>query len=465
MREARRPVCVLLAELVLDPALDPEASRREASRCLAEAEAIVERHGGTVEQLLGEEVVAIFGVPAAHEDDALRALRAAVELRDAVAPVDVRAAVVTGELVVGAKSLSGGVITVARRVKESSAAGEILLGPKLRALVGAAAETDGARMLSLVEGARPLPLRLDTPFVGRQAELEQLQLAARESFSARSCRHLVVVGEPGVGKSRLAAELAAPLAGEARVLTGRCVPYGEGATYQPLREVLADAFGDEDLYGSIRKALKGDENAERIAEALEWAVSATSSPATSGDTQWAVRHLLEALAAKRPLLLVLEDLHWADTTFLDLVEYVAGWSEGAPLVLLSLTRPELLDARPAWGSGAIALRPLTRDEAEALVRELPEAQGVDDEALTDVLDAAEGNPLFLEQLVAAAAEQGLEPGRIPSSLDALLASRLDRLPADEREVLEHAAVVGREFTRADVEALSESEIQAPSPAS
>ncbi len=194
MREARRPVCVLLAELVLDPALDPEAARREASRCLAEAEAIVERHGGTVEQLLGEEVVAIFGVPAAHEDDALRALRAAVELREAVAPVDVRAAVVTGELVVGGKSLSGGAITVARRVKESSAAGEILLGPKLRRLVGAAVETDGARLLGLVEGARPLPLRLDTPFVGRQAELEQLQLAAREAFSARSCRHLVVVG-------------------------------------------------------------------------------------------------------------------------------------------------------------------------------------------------------------------------------------------------------------------------------
>jgi DNA-binding SARP family transcriptional activator len=457
VREARRPVCVVLAELVLDPELDPEAARREASRCLAEAEAIVERHGGTVEQLLGEEVVAVFGVPAAHEDDALRALRAAVELRDAVAPVDVRAAVVTGELVVGGKSLSGGAITVARRVKESSKAGEILLGPKIRALAGAAVETDGARLVGLVGGARPLPLRLDTPFVGRQAELEQLQLAAREAFSARSCRHLVVVGEPGVGKSRLAAELAASLQGEARVLTGRCVPYGEGATYQPLRDMFADAFGGKDLFGSIRKALKGDENAERIAEFLDWAVSATSSAATSGDTQWAVRRLLEALAGKKPLLVVLEDVHWAEATFLDLVEYVAGWSEGAPLVLLSLTRPELLDTRPAWGTGAFALRPLTREEAVALVRELPEAQGVDDEALTDVLDAAEGNPLFLEQLVAVAAEQGLQPGRIPSSLDALLASRLDRLLPDARAVLERAAIAGREFTRAAVEALWEGE--------
>jgi tetratricopeptide (TPR) repeat protein len=450
-------VCVLLAELVLDPELDPEAARREASRCLAEAEAIVERHGGSVEQLLGEEVVAIFGVPAAHEDDALRALRAAVELREAVTPVEVRAAVVTGELVVGGKSLSGGVITVARRVKETSNAGEILLGPKLRQLAGPAVETDGARLVGLVEGARQLPLRLDTPFVGRHAELEQLQLAAKEAFSARSCRHLVVVGEPGVGKSRLATELAASLAGDARVLTGRCVPYGEGSTYLPLREVLTAAFGDADPFRLIRKALKGDENAERIAEFLVWAVSATSSPATSGDTQWAVRRLLEALAAKRPLLVVLEDVHWAEPTFLDLVEYVAGWSEGAPIVLLSLARPELLDTRPAWGSGAIALRPLTRDEAVALVRELPEAQGVAEEALTDVLDAAEGNPLFLEQLTTVAAEQGLQHGRIPPSLDALLASRLDRLEPDERAVLERAAVVGREFTRAAVEALWETE--------
>ena len=457
VREARRPVCVLLAELVLDAELDPEAARREASRCLAEAEAIVERHGGSVEQLLGEEVVAIFGVPAAHEDDALRALRAAVELREAVAPVDVRAAVVTGELVVGGKSLSGGVITVARRVKEASNPGEILLGPKLRQLAGPAVETDGARLVGLVEGARQLPLRLDTPFVGRQAELEQLQLAAKEAFSARSCRHLVVVGEPGVGKSRLATELAASLAADARVLTGRCVPYGEGSTYLPLREVLTAAFGDADLFRAIRKALKGDENAERIAEFLVWAVSATSSPATSGDTQWAVRRLLEALAAKRPLLVVLEDVHWAEPTFLDLVEYVAGWSEGAPIVLLCLARPELLDTRPAWGSGAVALRPLTREEAVALIRELPEAQGVDEEALTDVLDAAEGNPLFLEQLTTVAAEQGLQHGRIPPSLDALLASRLDRLESDERAVLERAAVAGREFTRAAVEALWETE--------
>jgi DNA-binding SARP family transcriptional activator/tetratricopeptide (TPR) repeat protein len=457
VREARRPVCVLLAELVLDPALDPEAARREASRCLAEAEAIVERHGGTVEQLLGEEVVAIFGVPAAHEDDALRALRAAVELREAVAPVVVRAAAVAGELVVGGRSLSGGAITIARRVKESSTAGEILLGPRLRRLAGAAAETDGLRLLGLVQGARQLPVRLDTPFVGRQAELEQLQLAAKETFSARSCRHVVVVGDPGVGKSRLATELAASLEGEARVLTGRCVPYGEGATYQPLRDVLGDAFDPADLYRSLLNAFKGEENGSRIAEFLVWAVSATSSPATSGDTQWAARRLLEALAAKRPLLVVLEDLHWAEPTFLDLVEYVAGWSEGAALVLLSLTRPELLDARPAWGNGAIALRPLTREEAVTLVQELPEAQDVGDEALADVLDAAEGNPLFLEQLAAVAAEQGLVPGRIPHSLDALLASRLDRLSADERAVLERAAIAGREFTRRAVEALWESE--------
>jgi hypothetical protein len=188
----------------------------------------VERHGGTLERLLGDEIVAIFGVPVAHEDDALRALRAAVELRESVAPVDVRAAVVTGELVVGGTSFGGGAITVARRVKELTAPGEILLGPNLRRLVGAAAQTEDARLLGLVEGARPLPLRLDTPFVGREAEPEELQLAAREAFSARSCRHLVVVGEPGIGKTRLAVELAAGLGRDGRALAGRCVPYGRG---------------------------------------------------------------------------------------------------------------------------------------------------------------------------------------------------------------------------------------------
>jgi class 3 adenylate cyclase len=457
VREARRPVSVLLAELVLDPELDPEASRREASRSLAEAKTIVERHGGTLEQLLGDEIVAIFGVPAAHEDDALRALRAAVELREAVAPVDVRAAAVTGELVVGGKSFGGGAITVARRGKELSAPGEILLGPKLRRLVGAAAQTEDARLLRLVEGARPLPLRLDTPFVGREAELEELQLATREAFSARSCRHLVLVGEPGIGKTRLAVELAAGLGRDGRALAGCCVPYGEGATYQPLRDLLTDAFGDADLVRSIRKALKGDENANRIAEFLVGAVSAASPAPTSGDTQFAVRRLLEALARKKPLLVVLEDVHWAEPTFLDLVDYVAGWSEDAPLVLLSLMRPELLDARPSWGSGALALRPLSREEAVTLVRELAEGEGLGEATLADVLDAAEGNPLFLEQLVAAAAEQDLAPGRIPASLEALLASRLDRLSSDERAVLERAAVVGREFTRRAVEALWESE--------
>ena len=191
------------------------------------------------------------------------------------------------------------------------------------------------------------------------------------------------------------------------------MPYGEGATYQPLRDLLTDAFGDADLVRSIRKTLKGDENANRIAEFLVGAVSAASSAPTSGDTQFAVRRLLEALARKKPLLVVLEDVHWAEPTFLDLVDYVAGWSEDAPLVLLSLDAARTARREAVLGQRRTRWRPLSREDAVTLVRELAEGQGLGEEAFADVLDTAEGNPLFIEQLVAAAAEQDLAPGPNP----------------------------------------------------
>jgi DNA-binding SARP family transcriptional activator/tetratricopeptide (TPR) repeat protein len=457
-RETRRPVCVLLAELDLDPDLDPEAARLEASRCLAEIQAVVARHGGSVERLLGEEVIAVFGFPVAHDDDSFRAVRAALESQAAIAPAELRAAVDRCEVVVGGgQPLALGPITALRRLKELAQAGEIVVGATVQRLVGDAATMDGDRVVGLVEFRRRLPLRLDTPFVGRAAELEQLHFAVREAFTTRSCTHLVVVGEPGVGKSRLATEFATSIAGEARVLTGTCVAYGEGATYMPLREVFDETFGATTLRSGVIDALAGDEQAEKIAELLTGAVAGGASLATSGDTQWAVRRIFEELARERSMLVVLEDLHWAEPTFLDLIEYVAGWSEDAPIVLLSLTRPELLDARPTWGTGAMSLRPLSRDDATTLLEELPEAKLVGAAALADVLDVAEGNPLFLEQLVAAAAGAELRPGRVPHSLDALLASRLDRLVAEERAVLERAAVAGRQFTRAAVEALWEGE--------
>ena len=220
-------------------------------------------------------------------------------------------------------------ITVARRVKEAAEAGEILLGPKLRRSSARPSRPTAHAWSGSSRARRPLPLWPDTPFVGRQAELEQLQLAARAAFSARSCRHLVIVGEPGVGKSRLATE-------PRGVACRRCARTDRplralrgGATYQPLRDVLADAFGDKDLFGSIRKALKGDENAGASRSSSNGRSRLRRRPRRAATRSGPSGACSRRFAGKKPLLVVLEDLHWAEPTFLDLVEYVAGWSEGA----------------------------------------------------------------------------------------------------------------------------------------
>ncbi len=456
---ARKVVAVCIVELLVDEELDVEAARGVVSRGLASLEEIVLRHGGAVEQLLGEEAVAVFGLPAAHEDDALRAMRSAVELRDALGAVTMRAAVETGEVLVGenGRVLSGGALTTARRVKEGATEGEILVGPTAAAQTTGAAWTEpssGAhRLLELVEGASAIPRRPDAALVGRRAELELLVLAVRQSASEASCRRVVVVGEPGVGKTRLAAELVATVAGEARVLTGRCVPYADGATYLPLADVVGQVAGEGELGAAIHAVLDGEQDGEQAAARLVDALSGRGA-VDSGDVSWAARKLLEALARQRPVVVVLEDVHWAEPTFLDLLEYLVGWSKGAPITLVCLARPELLDARPAWAADSIPLRPLTEEETADLLDELPESLALDADARAAVIAAAEGNPLFLEQLAAHALDGPLEAGRVPASLESLLASRLDSLGPRERVVLERAAVVGREFTRAAVDALA-----------
>ena len=459
---ARKVVAVCIVELLVDEGLDVEAARGVVSRGLASLEEIVLRHGGAVEQLLGEEAVAVFGLPAAHEDDALRAMRSAVELRDALGAVTMRAAVETGEVLVGedGRVLSGGALTTARRVKEGATEGEILVGPAAAAQTTGAAWTEpssGAhRLLELVEGASAIPRRPDAPLVGRRAELERLVLAVRQSASEASCRRVVVVGEPGVGKTRLAAELVATVASEARVLTGRCVPYADGATYLPLADVVRQVAGEDELGTAIHAVLEGEPDGEQAAVRLLDAVSGTGA-VDSGDVSWATRKLLETLARQRPVVVVLEDVHWAEPTVLDLLEYMVGWSKRAPITLLCLARPELLDARPAWAADSIPLRPLTDEETGDLLDELPESLALDADARSAVIAAAEGNPLFLEQLAAHALDGPLEAGRVPASLESLLASRLDRLGPRERVVLERAAVVGREFTRSAVDALAPDE--------
>jgi predicted ATPase len=309
------------------------------------------------------------------------------------------------------------------------------------------------RLLGVVEGAPPFPRRLDAPMVGREDELAGLVAELDAADRERRCRLVTVVGPAGIGKSRLGNELFAATKGRATTLVGRCLAYGDGITYWPLRGIILSATGSLTREG-IEAFLDGTEDAHRIAERLEGAVGSGESPPSGEETFWAVRRFLEHLARDRPLILGIDELQWAEPTFLDLLEYLVGWTADAPVLILGLTRPELLEHRPTWNATSslvLQLEPLSEAESERLVEAL--GGGVAESERERILAGAEGNPLFVEQMLALAVE-GSPSEAIPPSIQALLAARLDRLAAEERAVLERAAVVGREFTAGAVGSLS-----------
>ena len=241
--------------------------------------------------------------------------------------------------------------------------------------------------------------------MGRDGELAQLRQAFERARRERRAHLVTVFGEAGIGKTRLVQELAASVDGEAAVLTGRCLSYGEGITYWPLREIVGQATGA----AGVRALLEGSPDADVVAERLESAIGVGTGGAVREEVFWAVRKLVEALARETPLLLVFEDIHWGEPTLLDLVEHLADWVRDVPVLLLCLARPELLDGRPAWGGGklnatSILLEPLSRDESSELIGVLPGGAALAGEAQARIADAAEGNPLFLEQMLAMLAE-------------------------------------------------------------
>ncbi len=420
VEKRRKTVTVLFCELSPTDGLDPERQRRQTVQALAGARAAIELHGGSVETRAGDELLGVFGIPAAHEDDALRALRAATEMRGGAAGL--RVGIDTGEVLAGYGFVSGDVVARAKRLQREAAPGEALLGNATFVLCRDAIEVEAAeggfRLVGVEGGARPVARALDAPLVGRKRELATLRRAytqARES----SCRVVAIVGEPGIGKTRLARELVAALGNEATVLVGRCVSYGSGATWLPLAEMLQQA-----------------------GERLEPILARAGSP---GEVFLETRRVFERLAAERPLVLVFDDVHWAEPTLLDFVEYL-GERAGGRILAVCLARPELGEARPALVEGAIRLEPLTERQAEAL------AAGIEPELRARVVEAAGGNPLFLEQLVAFASEGGAVE-IVPPSVEALLAARLDLLEPEERALLQRAAVVGRLFRRDVVQEL------------
>jgi class 3 adenylate cyclase/tetratricopeptide (TPR) repeat protein len=459
-REQRKTVTVVFCDITgsteLGESTDPEALRALLARYFERMRRIVEAHGGSVEKFIGDAVMAVFGVPVAHEDDALRACRAAVEMRDALPELGIagRVGVNTGEVVTGTEErlATGDAVNVAARLEQAAQPGEVLIGEETLRLVRPAVSVGDERRLDLKGktepvGAHPLlevtgelERSFSTPMVGRGRELQGLRDAFARADADRSCQLFTILGSAGVGKSRLAAEFLEGL--EARVVRGRCLSYGEGITYWPVVEIVKQL-------GTLPE---GD-----AARPLRSLLGETDLPASAEEIAWGFRKLLEQEAEAQPLVVVFDDLHWAEETLIDLVEHVADLSRDAPLLLLCMARPELLERRASWGGGkwnaaTVLLEPLDADETEQLLSELGD---VPPELHERIVQVAEGNPLFLQEMLALVRDSGGAHVEVPPTIQALLAARLDQLDPAERSVLEHGSVEGRIFHRGAVAALGD----------
>jgi DNA-binding SARP family transcriptional activator/class 3 adenylate cyclase/tetratricopeptide (TPR) repeat protein len=471
---ARRLVSIVFADLVgstgLGERLDPESMHALLDRYTEACGAVIERHGGSVEGFIGDAVVGVFGLAAIHEDDALRAVRAAVEMRAAGAAlsaelerergvgIGMKLGVESGEVFLRAGArrspfAAGDAFNVASRLEGTAAEGEILIGentyPLVRdfvraepleplALKGRAAKVQAWRLVEL-EPERREPRAPASPFVNRAGELEALREAFARARDDRACHSVVVIGPAGIGKSRLVKELLTEVGDEATVAVGRCVAYGEDVAYRPLAEIVGRLGGDDPRAG-VERLLAGEEATARL---VLGAVGLSEAAAPPEEAQWAVRRLLERAAAERPLLVVFDDVHWADPTLLDLLDYLVAFCGEHPILLACLARPDFVQTRPGWAT-PMPNRSLMVVDAlpapEAL--ELVEGVGAAGDAAARIVETAEGNPLFLEQLVAVGAD---DADSLPSSIQAVLAARIDRLDAGERAVLEAASVQGRSF--------------------
>ena len=473
--EVRKTVTVLIARRISIRGRDPEALSAEEERYRAQLALTVERYGGTITSSRGNEVMAVFGVPRVHEDDAFRAVSAAHEARDALARdatdsgSHTRLAIATGEVLAsssgrGPASVVGEPVTAAQELEDAARAGEVLLGDDTQQLVRGRVrvepvETAAGRAWRLRDLAaeRPAVGSLRAPLVGRALELAQLRQAFETATRVRTPHLVTILGPAGIGKSRLAQEFATLTARPATVLVGRCVPYGEGITFWPLREMLSQLTAA----GPTGERLGDEGDARPLADALQEAIGATEASTEREEIFWATRSLFEALARERPLAVLFDDVHWAEPTLLELVEYLADRVRDAPIFLICIARPELLEERPGWGGGrsnatSLRLDSLPDAECEALIDNL--GRGLARETTARVLDVADGNPLFIEQLVAMFEEgRGSEAALpIPPTIAALLSARLDRLGPGERAVITHAAVVGKEFShQATVDLLPE----------
>ena len=481
---ARKTISVLFCDLadstMLGERLDPEPLRELLGSWYEEMRIAVERHGGAVEKFVGDAVMAVFGLPRAHEDDALRAVRAALDMQRAVERLNaslearqvpelrIRIGINTGEVVTGdeaATLATGDAVNTAKRLEEAAGGGEILIGAVTERLVrhasrlvplapveakGKSAPVEAWRVEAAIAGADSFARRWDTPLVGRTRELALLRDELTASADGRECRLVTVIGAAGVGKTRLVSELVAEVGGQATVAAGRCLPYGDGITFWPLTELIRRLGGEQ----AVVDAMDGEPDAALVVERLRAVGGDGAAPPE--ELFWAVRRLFEVLARPRPLLVLFEDVHWAEPTLLDLVEHISRWSRDAPVLLLCVAREELLEERPGWEGTHVRLEPLSAGEATQLLDALDSREMLSPELRARVTEVAQGNPLYTEQLVAMLGEEArtaAELVALPPTIQALLAARLDRLDPVGRDVLERAAVVGKEFWPGAVAAL------------
>ena len=508
-QEARKLVTIVFCDLAgstsLGETLDSESLPALMRRYFEEMRRVLESHGGVVAKYIGDAVMAVFGLPVVREDDALRAVAAAKGMREALARLNddleegwgvrltSRIGVNTGEVVAGNPAegghlVVGDAVNVAARLEQAAGGMEILIGPLTYRLTREAIEVESVEPLELKGKAERVlayrllgltrsdgdPRRSTAPLVGRDVELQALLGEHARALDERRCRLVTVLGDAGVGKSRLLAALEDSLEQDELLLQGRCLAYGRGITFWPLREAMrqAAAISDDDTPEVAVDKLRELAGAEALGavERVASAIGFSGAQFPVHEVIWGSRKLVEAIGARQSLVLAFEDVHWAEATFLELVEHLAREAEG-PLLLVCLARPEFLETRDDWGEWAgalrIALEPLDEGDVGCVLEHLLGHAQVDKDVRARIATASEGNPLFVEQLLEMMVEEGLlrrDDGTwvaagdlsnlsMPPTIHALLAARLERLSSDEREVIDAASVVGQIFVEGAVEEL------------
>ncbi|HYS02310.1 MAG TPA: adenylate/guanylate cyclase domain-containing protein [Candidatus Eisenbacteria bacterium] len=519
MREQRKVVTVLFADVVGSTALaaqtDPEVVRSQMARYFKRVTDISEAYGGTVEKFAGDAAMVVFGVPTVHDDDAERAVRAALDIRDGAAELAVRVGVNTGEAVTAAREdrqfmVSGDAVNTAARLQQGAESGEVVVGALTHQLTRTVIEYEARQAVTAKGKPEPLlafrALRprttipaqargvsgLHAALVGRSRELRLLLDTFARSAEDRRPHLFTLVGAAGVGKSRLVGEALSTLAGSgARLLRGRCLPYGRGVTYWPLKEMLLPDTGiglaDErdvalaKLDRWLGELLLGDSQRPairaRLAVMMGFETPTTGMPDTPADRVdreigWGIRHYLEAVARGGPLIVVVDDLQWAEPPVIEIVEQLAERSVDVPMLLICIARPEFLEARRDWGSGkpnstTITLDPLNPEETGTLISRLLEIEALPANLRAQIIERSAGTPLFCEEFIQMLIDDGrlvrdgsswramgqIDQIEVPHSIQAVLAARLDGLPDNEKGVLQAASVIGERFEAAQVREL------------